>query len=162
MLGGLNSTIGLSLVIVVGMVQAISTFMFVKQNKGQGGEREKELKLRENNRSLSNMVLAIVDKLKTSSNILEEKNNELIGNLSGINVSIEEIAIGSTTQAEDTNQIYSFISDLGEVAKENDTESREVELGIKDIQNQKETGITSILEFRKLAESTKEVKAEIK
>ena len=162
MMGSLNSTITLSIILLMGVFQVIITIGLFKGTKGIIGEREKELGLRENNRSLSNTVLDIVDKLKKSSNILEEKNNELIDSLSGINVSIGEIAMGSTTQADDTNQIYSFISDLGEVAKENDVESREVELGIKDIQDQKNTGMISILEFRKLAESTKKVMAEIK
>ena len=160
--GGLNNNIGLGILLFMGIIQLYISFMLHKSGKSIEIEREKELKLRENNRSLSNTVLEIVDKLKNTSGVLEEKNIELIKNLGGINNSMEEIAMGSTTQAQDTQQIHDFISDLGEVAKENDIESREVQLGIKDIQNQKDTGITSIMEFRKLADSTQEVMVEIK
>lgn len=159
---GFNDNIGLVILLVMGAGQLYISLILSKTSKSLGGERDKELKLRENNRSLSNIVLEIVDKLKSTSGLLEEKNNEFIKNLDGINDSIEEIAVGSTSQAQDTQQIYSFISELGEIVKENDIESREVEDGIKDIQNQKDTGMTSILEFRKLADSTQEVMLEIK
>ncbi len=159
---GLNNNIGLGILLLMGFIQIYTSFILYKSDEDISGEREQELKLRENNRSLSNTVLEIVDKLKNSSSALEEKNDELINNLRGINNSIEEIAIGSTTQAQDTQQIYGFISELGEIAKENDIDSKEVKVGIRNIQDQKDTGITSIMEFRKLAESTQEVMVEIK
>ena len=160
--GLLNNNIGLGILLLIGGIQVYIRFIHRKDSKALGEGREKELKLRESNRSLSNTVLEIVEKLKNTSAILIDKNNELIRDLGGIDGSLEEIAAGANAQAGDTQEIYSFISDLGEIVKENDIESREVELGIKDIQNQKDIGITSIIEFRKLAESTQEVMAEIK
>ena len=130
---GLNNNIGLGILLLMGFIQVYTSFILYKSDEDISGEREQELKLRENNRSLSNTVLEIVDKLKNSSSALEEKNDELINNLRGINNSIEEIAIGSTTQAQDTQQIYGFISELGEIAKENDIDSKEVKVGIRNI-----------------------------
>ncbi len=158
---GLSSNLGLVILVLMGLGQVYISFVFNKNTKVLE-DRDKELQLRENNRSLSNVVLEIVDKLKSTSGLLEEKNSELIKSLDGINNSIEEIALGSTAQAQDTQQIYSHISDLGAIVRENDIESKEVELGIKDIQDQKDTGIESITEFRKLAESTQEFMIEIK
>ena len=160
--GGLDNNIGLVILLLTGVIQFYITFNFYKGDKSVGGGRVRELKLRENNRSLSSTLLEIVDKLKDTSTVLEEKNKELIKNLGGIDYSIEEIAAGSTTQANDTQQIHNFISNLGEIAKENDIELKEVERGIKNIQDQKDTGVTSIVEFRKLAETTQEVMEEIK
>ena len=51
-------------------------------------------------------MLEIVEKLQKSSEALEERNNQLIKNLGGINNSIEEIAVGSSNQSQDTQQIY--------------------------------------------------------
>ncbi len=157
----LSSNIGLGILVLMGLGQLYISFVFNKNTKSLE-DRDKELQLRENNRSLSNVVLEIVDKMKSTSGLLEEKNNELIKSLDGINNSIEEIALGSTAQAQDTQQIYSHMSDLGEIVRENDIESKEVELGIKKIQDQKDTGIKSITEFRNLAESTKDFMMEIK
>ena len=158
----LNNNIGLGILLLMGVIQIYVSFIIYKDGKGAGGEREKELKARESNRSLSNTVLEIVEKLKKTSYNLEEKNNELIMNLGGINKSMEEIAIGSTTQAQATQQISDFILELGEIVDQNDVESREVQSRINDIQDQKDIGITAIAEFRKLAESTQEVMAVIK
>ena len=159
--GGLNNNIGLGILLLMGIAQVYIKFTFYKSSNKQVG-REKELELRESNRSISNIVLETADKLKSTSLILSEKNIELIKDLSGINSSIEEIAFGATRQARDTQEIYSLISDLGGIVEENDTESREVELRIKDIQDQKDIGITSIMEFRRLAEYTQEIMEEIK
>ena len=126
----LNNNIGLGILLLMGVIQIYVSFIIYKDGKGAGGEREKELKARESNRSLSNTVLEIVEKLKKTSYNLEEKNNELIMNLGGINKSMEEIAIGSTTQAQDTQQISDFILELGEIVDQNDVESREVQSGI--------------------------------
>ena len=157
-----NNNIGLGILLLMGVIQIYVSFIVYKDRKVSGGEWEEELKGRESNRSLSNTVLEIVEKLKETSYNLEERNNELIMNLGGINNSMEEIAVGSTTQAQDTQQISDFISQLGEIVDQNDVESREVQSGIKDIQDQKDIGITVIAEFRKLADSTQEVMGVIK
>ena len=158
----LNKNIGLGILLLMGVVQIYLNFILYKDSKVSGGEREKELKGRESNRSLSNTVLEIVEKLKNTSYNLEEKNNELIKSLGEIDNSMEEIAMGSTTQAQDTQQISDFISELGEIVDQNDVESREVQSRIKDIQDQKDIGMIAITEFRKLADSTQEVMDVIK
>lgn len=160
--GGLNHTIGLGVLLVMGVIQILISYAMYKDSGSSEEQQDKELESRKNSRSLSNTVLDIVSQLKSAAANLEAKNNELIQNLNGVNNSMEEIAAGSTTQAQDTQQITDFICDLGDIVKENDMESGEVQRGIKDIQDQKDTGITSIMEFRRLAESTQNVMDEIK
>lgn len=158
----LGYQIGLGIFLLVGLFLIYFNLVRYKSDASLAQRRSKELQLRENNRSLSNTMLEVVEKLKNSSSILEQRSNELTSNLGSINNSMEEIATGSTSQAQDTQQISDYMDDLGAIVKENDIESREVELGIKDIQDQKDTGISSIMEFRKLADSTQEFMADIR
>ncbi len=158
----LNKTVGLGLLILIGAFQVYNKNKSYKSGNIPGESRKRELELRENNRSISNTVLETADKLKNTAAILLDKNEALVRDLSGMTNSIDEIAIGANAQAHDTQEIYSLISRLGEIVEENDIESEEVQKGIESIQNQKDIGMVSIKEFRKLAESTQEVMEEIK
>lgn len=154
--------IGLGIILLMGAGQLYISYILFRDCESMGGDLEQEVELRGNNHDLSNTLLEIVAKLKKTSNSLEDKNNEFIASLGETSIGIEEIALGSTTQSQDTQQIYEYIYDLGKISQENDRESIQLENGIKEIQTQTITGEKSVQEFRKLAETTQEVMEEIR
>lgn len=161
--GIISNLIGVLIFFVVGIGQIFITLTLLKGVNGIGSsDRELEIQTREGNRSLSNSIFDISDDLSHSSLDLDEKNQNMISSLENINRSIEEIAMGSTSQAEDTHEISDAIADLIRVIEENGVESSEVQEGISSIQNQKDIGLVAIGELRTLAESTQEVMNEIK
>ncbi len=160
--GIFESIIGLVIILIMGAGQLYVSYILFKDCEDLGGNLKQEVELRGNNHDLSNTLLEIVAKLKKTSDSLTDKNNEFITSLSETSIGIEEIAIGSTTQSQDTQQIYEYIYDLGKISQENDRESLELEIGIKEIQTQTITGEESVEQFKNLAETTHEVMEEIK
>ncbi len=159
----IGNLIGIVGFFLVGIGQIYITLKLLRLGNGSGSSnREIELQTREGNRSLSNEIFSISDTLSHESLDLDEKNANMISSLENINRSIEEIAQGSTSQAQDTHEISDAIAELIRIIEENDKESAEVQEGIGSIQTQKDIGLTAIAELRQLSESTLEVMNEIR
>lgn len=159
----ISNLIGVVGFFLIGIGQIYITLSLLKPTAGrESSNREIELQTREDNRALSNEIFSISDTLSHESLDLDEKNANMISSLENINRSIEEIAQGSTSQAQDTHEISDALAELIRIIEENDRESAEVQEGISSIQTQKDIGLTAIAELRQLSESTIEVMNEIR
>ena len=116
-----------------------------------------EYKRRRNSEELANLMLDITDQLREESFALYERNQALVHGLIQLTESIEKISTGSSDQARDTSTINQLVKDLRDIVRKNDSEAKSAMVKIKNIDKEKDYGISTIEELLDISSNTKKV-----
>ncbi len=142
-------------------ISLIMTSSIEKINGEISEKNEEANKNIENNRGISNLILSKSKELKDVSGDLVHRNSIINDNLLEVGVAVDEIAKGSASQAEDTEQISNLVLELGGIIEKNRDYIGDVESKISKIEEQKDVGLKAIEGLRKIAEETNKVMEEI-
>lgn len=122
---------------------------------------EKDLNNIKNSQELSNTILDDSKMIYANTEEALRNNQETVLGMEDIAKAIEQIAAGSVSQAEDTQEIADMIDDLGEIVLTNDDNTNRARENMKSMDDESASGNQALNDLKTLAENTGKLSEEI-